>query len=369
MFIGLLQVAQGPESPLRFFDFTNETEAVGFFANRNHFAALSYALILLAAAWAVNTTIAAQRTDNVRHYDTASIVTALGCFCLLVVLIAGEAMARSRAGLGLTIVALFGAFALGLSDRRVGKGFTPNKILGGATLLAVILAVQYALYRILERFEADPLDDARLAFVPTTIEAAKSFLPLGSGLGTFVPVYASFEKPEDALLNTYANRAHNDAAELLLETGVFGLALIVLFVSWFIWRSVAVWRTAPPRGAQEIDWSLARAATIIIALILIHSLVDYPLRTGAIAAVMAFSCALLIEPIAGTQPVAQAAAPTKARRRRKPKLLPVPALSPTPSVGRATAETNDGAAAQERWGSDIQWPEEWRKDPSAKQPS
>ena len=348
---------------------STETEAVGFFANRNHFAALTYALILLAAAWAVNTTIAAQRTDNVRHYDTASIVTALGCFCLLVVLLAGETMARSRAGLGLTIVALFGAFALGLSDRRVGKGFTPNKILGGATLLAVILAVQYALYRILERFEADPLDDARLAFVPTTIEAAKSFLPLGSGLGTFVPVYASFEKPEDALLNTYANRAHNDAAELLLETGVFGLALIVLFVSWFIWRSIAVWRTAPPRGAQEIDWSLARAATIIIALILIHSLVDYPLRTGAIAAVMAFSCALLIEPIAGTQPVAQAAAPTKARRRRKPKLLPVPALSPTPSVGRATAETNDGAAAQERWGSDIQWPEEWRKDPSAKQPS
>jgi hypothetical protein len=369
VFIGLLQVAQGPESPLRFFDFTNQTEAVGFFANRNHFAALGYALVLLAAAWAVNTTIAAGRADTVRQYDTASIVTALGCLCLLVVLLAGEAMARSRAGLGLTMVAVLGAFALGLSDRRVGKGFAPNKILGGATLLAVILAVQYALYRILERFEADPLDDARLAFVPATIEAAKSFLPLGSGLGTFVPVYASFEKPEDTLFKTYANRAHNDAAELLLETGVFGLALIVLFVSWFIWRSLAVWRTAPPRSAQEIDRSLARAATIIIALILIHSLVDYPLRTGAIAAVMAFSCALLIEPIAGAQPVVQAAAPTKARRRRKPKLLPVPVLSPTPSVGRATAETNDGAAAQERWGSDIQWPEEWRKDPSAKQPS
>ena len=29
--IGLLQVAQGPSSPLRFFDFTNPTEAVGFF--------------------------------------------------------------------------------------------------------------------------------------------------------------------------------------------------------------------------------------------------------------------------------------------------------------------------------------------------
>ena len=277
-------------------------------------------------------------------------------------------MARSRAGLGLTIVALIGAFALGLADRRVSRGFTSNKILVGATVLGVILVVQYTLYRILERFEADPLDDARLAFVPTTIEAAKAFLPLGSGLGTFVPVYASFERPEDTLLTLYVNRAHNDAAELFLETGVFGLALMVLFVSWLIWRSIAVWRTAPPAGAREVDWSLARAATIIIALILAHSFVDYPLRTGAITAIMAFFCALLIEPIAGTEPTAEvAAAPKMARHRRKPKLSPVPALSPVPRL--ATAEMPDRHPAPERWGSDIQWPEEWRKNSSAKQPS
>ena len=38
--LGLLQVAQGPTSALRFFAFTNASEAVGFFANRNHYAAL-----------------------------------------------------------------------------------------------------------------------------------------------------------------------------------------------------------------------------------------------------------------------------------------------------------------------------------------
>jgi O-antigen ligase len=289
---------------------------------------------------------------------------------LLVVLLAGEAMARSRAGLGLTIVALFGAFALGLSDRRVGTGFTPNKILGGATILAVILAVSYALYRILERFEADPLDDARLAFTPTTMEAAKAYLPLGSGLGTFVPVYASFEKPEDTGINTYANHAHNDAAELFLEAGVLGFVLAVLFVSWLIWRAIVVWRTAPPVDAREVDWSLARAATVIIALILVHSFFDYPLRTGAIMAIMAFSCALLIEPIAATEPVVEVAeASKKTRHRRQPKLSPVPALPPVPSGGYAVSEIPDRPSAGERWGSDIQWPEEWRKDSTAKQPS
>ena len=46
VFVGLFQVAGGPESPLRYFEITNPTEAVGFFANRNHFAALLYCLIL-----------------------------------------------------------------------------------------------------------------------------------------------------------------------------------------------------------------------------------------------------------------------------------------------------------------------------------
>ena len=51
VFVGLLQVAQGPESPLRFFAITNPTEAVGFFANRNHFAAFLYCSILFAIPW------------------------------------------------------------------------------------------------------------------------------------------------------------------------------------------------------------------------------------------------------------------------------------------------------------------------------
>src|SRR5262245_3564986 len=46
VFVGLSQVAQGPQSVLRFFQITNQGEAVGFFANRNHFAALLYALTL-----------------------------------------------------------------------------------------------------------------------------------------------------------------------------------------------------------------------------------------------------------------------------------------------------------------------------------
>src|SRR5215471_14390781 len=53
VFIGLSQVAQGPQSVRRFFEITNLTDAVGFFANRNHFAALLYSLTLFSAVWVI----------------------------------------------------------------------------------------------------------------------------------------------------------------------------------------------------------------------------------------------------------------------------------------------------------------------------
>ena len=197
-----MQVAQGAE----------ESEARGFFANRNHLAALLYCLMLFAVAWTVHASTVAGPASSRREYDTASIVASIGGFTVIVVLLAGEAMARSRAGLGLTIVALFAAFALGFSVRRVGSRSTFNKLLFGAVALAVTFAAQFALYRIMERFAVDPLQDSRSIFARNTIEAARAYMPIGSGLGTFVPVYAMFEKPEDTFADAYVNHAHNDAS-------------------------------------------------------------------------------------------------------------------------------------------------------------
>jgi O-antigen ligase len=364
VFVGFIQVAQGPQSPLRLFEFTNPTEAVGFFANRNHFAALIYVLTLFAAAWGIN---AAVRERSRTRYDTASILAFIGCFTLLVVLLAGEAMARSRAGLGLTIVGLFGAYALGASDRRMATGVTANKLLFGAMALAIVFSVQTVLYRILERFGVDALQDDRPLMVQNTIEAARAYMPLGSGMGTFVPVYAMFEKEPSF---SFANRAHNDVLEVWLETGVVGPILIGLFVVWLLWRAVKIWRSAPPFGAREIDWSLARAATVILALVLAHSFVDYPLRTGAMMVVVAFACALLIEPPLGPENVLQAS--QKRTRQRAHSLEPSPALSRRPSVQTTTvghSEITPRRRGSGGWGADVQWPKEWRQSSELDSPA
>jgi O-antigen ligase len=343
VFVGLVQVAQGPNSALRFFEFTNPTEAVGFFANRNHFAALLYSLFLLASAWALNAGVNAGNL-KMRDLDAGSIIAAIAGFTLLVILLAGEAMARSRAGLALTIIALFGAFALGFTDRRVSRVFASNKVLLAAVALAVIFAVQFALYRILERFDFGTAQDARLDYSKHTIEAAKAYMPLGSGLGSFVPVYALFETPQDTMANTFINHAHNDILEFWLEGGILSLAVMLSFAIWFVFQAVRIWQIAPPR-AGALDSSLARAAAIVVALIGAHSFVDYPLRTGAMTAMLAFACGLMIEPLVIDEEPAAPRVERRRKRRRRPKLAALPQMP-------------------ERSSSDIKWPAEWTRNQS-----
>jgi O-antigen ligase len=366
--LGLIQVAQGPESALRFFEFTTPMDAVGFFANRNHFASFVFCLILFAAAWTAHTTLLAQGANR-NGLDTGSIITAIASFALILLLLVSETMARSRAGLGLTMVAILGSFALGLSDRRArflnsreSRTLWHSRLLLGATIFSAIFVIQFALYRILERFE-DSIG-YRVEFVWHTIEAAKAYMPFGSGLGTFIQVYAMFETPEDTAANTYANHAHNEILEIWLETGLPGLLLMSLFAYWLVTRAIQIWRAGHP-GVRDIDSLLARAATIIVGLTIAHSLVDYPLRTCTMMAIFALACGLMCEPIirgvdeehsprsAKVKPHRkQRSQPSDSvRRLASPVRLPSPVVEP-PSIQAPPAQ-HVGID------TDIVWPQEW----------
>jgi len=289
----------------------------------------------------------------------------------------------------LTIVALVGALTLAISDRRIGSVVTTARLMVGAGVLALIFLTQFSLYGIIERLAQDPLQDARIGFNRSTLEAAMAYMPLGSGLGTFVPVYAMFETPEHTMVDVYANHAHNDILELWLTTGAVGLVLMGMFVVWFGLRSVEIWRGAPADGASELDLVLTRAATIIVALLVAHSFVDYPLRTGAVMAIMAFACALLIEPPFSAQTDAQTRSALEPKRQLpwmerlvpattlavsklipmalpKPKPMagpkPKPMSAPKPTPVAAPASSDVGALpSEQRWGMDIDWPDEWSK--------
>jgi hypothetical protein len=176
-----------------------------------------------------------------------------------------------------------------------------------------------------------------------------------------------FEKPEDVQAESYVNRAHDDFLEVWLEAGVVGIALIATFVTWWGLRSVKLWRRSPPAGAREIDVSLARAATVVVGLLLAHSVIDYPLRTDAMMAILAFACALLVAPPIGVRDESRAEVPesrprTRQRSAPQPVAASVPRARPRPEpVSSEAAPALALAPVSERPVEGLDWPEEWRK--------
>jgi O-antigen ligase len=283
--LGLAQLMQGPSSSLRFYPITNPHNSVGFFANRNHFAALLYCLIPFTAAWVIGLVF-----DRRRERLLGLAV----CLLVYVALLLGLGMALSRAGFFLAIVAALASLLLAVRhERRIAKyGIA---ILGGAILLGAILFIQFAFFDLLVRFDDGVLSDYRFRIAEGTIEAGRVFQPIGSGFGTFVPIYQMFEA-SGALLTSYVNHAHNDWLQVWLEGGWLAIAATVGFLIWFAQAGARVWR-APQTQSVVLDRALAQAASITIGLLLIHSAMDYPLRTTAIMVVFAYCCALLIPPV------------------------------------------------------------------------
>lgn len=363
-FLGLLQLSQGPSSPLRFFIITNATEAVGFFANRNHFAALLYTTLLFSAVWAIDIGFAAGLWRGRKSFEASSIGAMTASSLAIVVLLAAEAMTHSRAGMALTMMSLVGVCVLLFSDRRRKFSATPAGFMLAAAGTAFVLIVQFGLYRILETFAVDPLEDSRFQFLWNTIAAARDYMPFGSGMGTFVPVYAMFEKPPD-IFAQYINHAHDDIAELSLESGAVGLTLMLVFAVWFGLRAKKIWVDAST-DTGEFDRLLARAATLVIALIAAHSFVDYPLRTAAMMGVFAFACGLMFEPLSGggskvgqRSGIFRDATSDRVTERTSAALPAATSLVPAPpDAAPATNETRRSAA---RWGENVNWPAAWRK--------
>jgi O-antigen ligase len=340
LLLGFLQMAQGPGSGLRFYDVTNPKEAVGLFANRNHFAAHLYVTLVLAAAWYVTTV---HQTLRLGASTSRSMLWSAAAAVFFVSVVAGLAMARSRAGLFLAMVALIGVILMVLRQRKdreeahIRSRLTVGRMSIIAVVFSVVFAAQFGLGSILTRFEGDPLEDLRVPLAGTTFEAALRSLPFGTGLGSFVPVYAVLEKESD-LFTGFANRAHNDLAEVLLESGIFGLILLAAFLAWFFPRAYTIWLKRKFNG-HDPQLLLQRAGTLIIVLLLAHSLVDYPLRTTALSSIFVFFCAVLA--VEAPNPKDEAI-----RHKRQRPVDPKPPLRVAPA---------------EKWGSELPWPDGWQK--------
>jgi len=283
--LDILQVMDGEDSALRFYAVTNRDRAVGFFANSNHNAAFLYCAIPFAAAWAIGLV-----QDHRQNRAIGLALLAL----LMVAVIIGIAVAQSRAGMALLLVAALSALLLAW---RHGRDQSDRRLLyvaTGVTLATLLLAFQVGFIGFMQRVEQGGIEDGRWPIAQVTARAAIANMPFGTGMGSFTPVYEKFA-PRKLLLdqNRYLNHAHDDWLELWLTGGAPAIALVLGFLAWLTFSTYRWWSSGQQQG-PVLDLALARAAPIVIILLLLHSVVDYPLRIPTVLVLFAMACAYLI---------------------------------------------------------------------------
>ena len=279
--LGILQATSPiPEqSPWYFYKISNFGVATGFFANSNHMASLLLVTIPFIAAAGARLR---ERSSDVRM-RTAGLALA---FSGIVAIVLGLLLNKSLAGYGLGVPVLLVSLLIlfGTAARLARAGLV---VVGVASIAAVALLWTRPVGTNFDRLGATASVTSRHEIAGNSWALATEFAPIGTGLGSFAAAYPLKEDP--AVVDRYfVNHAHNDYLELAVELGLPGIILMALFLVW--WARAVLQMLRSPASDQY-----ALAGAIASAAILLHSAVDYPLRSSAMMAVMAMCLALLIQ--------------------------------------------------------------------------
>ena len=278
--LGALQVGSAdPEnSPWYPYAFSNFGVATGFFANANHMA------ILLVISLPFLTALLASVRSGKRNVQRKSAAIAMVIGAALVVAV-GIALNGSLAGYGLAVPVAI-ASALLLVPRHSAARLWIALAAGVLVIVAVAALALSPVGSSGLRSSATTSVQTREQMMKTSAAAAADFMPFGSGVGTFERVYQLYEDHDRFDVTAVVNHAHDDYLELAVEAGIPGFVVLLLFFAWWVRASWRAWT------ALDAD-PYARAAVIASAAILIHSLVDFPLRTAAISTCFAMCLALI----------------------------------------------------------------------------
>lgn len=284
--LGLLQAIGDPQGPLYFYRITNNGSAVGLFANRNHAATLLACMFPMLAVY-VSTMRENKKMLRVRQYIVAVII---------VIIVPTILVTGSRSGLVVAVIGLVAGATLyrQVSDESHCKNRRfPNIPIIETILVFVLVSLTYFLSRAeaIERFAiAEIGQDDRTDFWEVSIDLFWKYFPWGSGSGSFAEVYKILE-PTSLLNPYYLNRAHNDWIEIAVTFGIIGVATLTAAVVIFVIRSYELWHIED--GSMHVV-AYGRLATVLVTIIAIASISDYPLRTPTLMGFFTI-CLLWIE--------------------------------------------------------------------------
>lgn len=268
--LGLLQLSG---SLISLYETVEAPRPSGLFNNRNHQGALlamTFPLALL--AWS-----GGYRWGLPNKLERIA-VCALGVLVLPLSVVTG-----SRAGLILCVIALILAFLdapWGSKGKfaQTGRAVRLAVAMGFFAVLAW-LAVAAGRGGAIDRLTQGDDGELRYPVWQSIMDTLPNYWPWGTGIGTYADAYALME-PDELLRPTFSNHAHNDYLEVAFTAGLPGLLIlagaIIAACSWAL-RSVRI-------GREES--ALQRTGLVIVVLLALASLGDYPVRTPIMMAIL-----------------------------------------------------------------------------------
>lgn len=266
--------------------------AIGSFANPNHFA--SYiAMTVPLAVLLLRQAVAAGHLEAGRHGRHLPVGSLWGL--ALFVLLAGVLASGSRGGTVTCLVAALLAVLL-LPLRRNQAGAWRWWLMALLTLL-VVVGGAVGVDALLSRLESDHTGyfaGDRWLMLVSTWHAALTFWPAGSGLGSFAAVYPRFQP---AGVVGFAEHAHSDFVELLMECGLL-FGVLAALAAWLFLRQVLQMARRARAGQLGAVGLLQASCGLGLLAVLLHSWVDFNLRIPANAMSAAFLLGAFLRPLA-----------------------------------------------------------------------
>lgn len=246
----------------------------GLFANRNHQGSALAMGAVIACAFFIDGRRRARDDDGYRrHWLYAFLAIA----CVVMIPLADGSAAVLLVMTGLVVVALLMG-ALRRPERRSGSGLLR---LAGLAIAAVVTVASALAWQ--------QVDTDRREFASQTLQIGRQQAPLGTGVGSYVPVYAQLHTMTQAR-TPVINHAHNEYVQWWLEGGVPALLAIVFALGLFAWAGGQVLMRVDSRRLRVV----AAPAWTCVLVLLLHSLVDFPLRTTALMATSGLLAGLLL---------------------------------------------------------------------------
>ncbi|MCO4090755.1 MAG: O-antigen ligase family protein [Sphingorhabdus sp.] len=277
--ICVLQLSGGTDNPLYLYSVTNNGSAVGFFANRNHSA------VFLACLFPILAVFASDRTSYGLGGTTWYRYFALILTLILVPLIL---VTGSRAGMFAAVVGLIGGALLYIPhissrDRSKNAKFIVPAVMLATIVCVVMITIFFSRAEAIERFFAETgYAKDRSDFWALSGQLFRQYYPFGFGPGSFSAAFQR-DEPLSILDGVYLNRLHNDWLETALTFGILGIVWLLGASIYFVYRSFQLWILM---DGTRSEVKIGRMSSVIIAILAVASVFDYPLRTPAIMSLM-----------------------------------------------------------------------------------